>query len=45
MVAFFPTSGQAAVLEITENVLSRTALGIAKRVANYRFMAGEVDAA
>jgi hypothetical protein len=34
MVAYFPTSNQAAVLDVTNSVLSRTALGIGKRVAN-----------
>ena len=45
MVAYFPTSAQAAVLEITENVLQRTALGIAKRVANCRLSDLEAHAA
>ena len=45
MVAFFPTSGQAAVLDITENILTRTALGIAKRVENCRTSAAESLAA
>jgi len=45
MVAYFPTSGQAAVLDITENILTRTALGIAKRVENCRLTPAESLAA
>jgi len=45
MVAFFPTSGQSAVLEVTETILQRTALGIAKRLANWQFVAPQPQAA
>ncbi len=45
IVAYFPTSGQAAVLDITENILNRVALGIAKRVANCRYVAPQTQAA
>lgn len=45
LVAYFPTSGQAAVLDITENILNRVALGIAKRVANCRFVEPQAQAA
>jgi len=45
VVAYFPTSGQAAVLEVTEPILQRSALGIAKRVANCPVAASQAHAA